>query len=519
MSVTVIKNSELIIPCKSVNLEKLKKGLTFPNPKYVTSLRFSKRVDYKIPKTLQFYELVKIKGEECIKVPRNSLRNINDVVSTSERVDYSSTNYEEKDKKVFDVYFNKLLREYQIDYINKYDLSHKKDLILCMPCGTGKTVVSLYLISTYCKQTVIFVPTNFLKKQWFERCNEFLLDAKVLAFDDKTNPNEVLTCDILIITFEMYNARELDLSKYGCSVFDEAHRLGAETYYPIAASLDTEYRIALSATFRRPDGLDGILHHVFGEQFVLPSHFPKCKTYYFNFGDFMADTYYVIKATEVNTPLLNSRKEFYKMGKYYVSYEIDFIETVINECTTSKQKTLWYKIHSALESSKFGANISALETIVADFGFYKKFLVAVIRKAVKSGRRPLVLSKRVELLKFLHNQFKSEFKCQIVLGKANKMSDDDIDPNTEVLFGIMQLAQEGLDADFLDTLILTHPIKDIEQAYGRIRRLKEGKKPPLVIQPRGLHFILDKIGSPMNKIFKQNSTPPIEIYSLKDLEL
>ena len=57
------------------------------------------------------------------------------------------------------------------------------------------------------------------------------------------------------------------------------------------------------------------------------------------------------------------------------------------------------------------------------------------------------------------------------------------------------MASEGLDIPNKDTLFITTPMGDPEQACGRIRRLYEGKKDPMVIE------IVDQISflNPMHK--------------------
>ncbi|PWL77231.1 MAG: hypothetical protein DBY24_09380, partial [Prevotellaceae bacterium] len=55
-----------------------------------------------------------------------------------------------------------------------------------------------------------------------------------------------------------------------------------------------------------------------------------------------------------------------------------------------------------------------------------------------------------------------------------------------LVFGVTQLAKEGLDIPRLDTLIIHLPLKDTEQAIGRISREFSGKKPPVAL------YLLDK---------------------------
>ena len=46
-------------------------------------------------------------------------------------------------------------------------------------CGGGKTCCSLYIISKLQKKTLVIVHKDFLLKQWRERIEQFLPDARI----------------------------------------------------------------------------------------------------------------------------------------------------------------------------------------------------------------------------------------------------------------------------------------------------------------------------------------------------
>ena len=73
------------------------------------------------------------------------------------------------------------------------------------------------------------------------------------------------------------------------------------------------------------------------------------------------------------------------------------------------------------------------------------------------------------------------------LGRTVKEQEHYIFNETRVILGIDKLAQEGMDAPLFDTLFFLHPIRDIEQAIGRILREAENKKNPV-----GL-WLVDKV--------------------------
>ena len=77
----------------------------------------------------------------------------------------------------------------------------------------------------------------------------------------------------------------------------------------------------------------------------------------------------------------------------------------------------------------------------------------------------------------------------LIVSETNSRSDEDekyLQTKCPLIFGVNQLAKEGLDIDRLDTLIIHLPMADTEQAIGRISRLCEGKKQPIAF------YLVDK---------------------------
>ena len=74
-----------------------------------------------------------------------------------------------------------------------------------------------------------------------------------------------------------------------------------------------------------------------------------------------------------------------------------------------------------------------------------------------------------------------------------------------LIFGVTQLAKEGLDIDRIDTLIIHLPMKDTEQAIGRTTRIHPSKKYPLVFYPLDNCPLTYATFSNAQKFFKINA--------------
>lgn len=114
----------------------------------------------------------------------------------------------------------------------------------------------------------------------------------------------------------------------------------------------------------------------------------------------------------------------------------------------------------------------------------RKQVLSLLKACLESGRTVLFLSKRKDVLKTLHKYGKfQKYNPVLVISETNSRTEEEEDilqNKTRLVLGITQLAKEGMDIDRLDTLIIHLPMKDTEQAIGRIARILEGKKQPIV---------------------------------------
>lgn len=521
------KGALLKVRKKDVNYDHLVDDLVVPNPAYISDIRFKWSKTSSEPEYLQYFDE---EGDYYI-LPRNYTQARFVELSCKER--FSKGKVLNKPFK-----HNIHLREYQLSYIKDNGLNagartgESLDCVLNVPCGHGKTVLALYLTALRQVRTIIFVPTNFLAEQWESRCLEFLPEAAVLRVTPKTKPGVVNSFDLCIITLDLFNQwaeyfeedSTIPPSSFGQVIMDESHRAGAYTYFPIVSRFPAMYRLALSATFRRSDGIHRILRHLFGKVCTMPSVFPKPHTLLWDFGLVDSDCEGYNAVLKFSAKEYELRKAFFdkwlpdhvfSKGVLGFNNLQDCAEEDLPEVTFSWEMALWRKIFRA----KRNVNYSLLDTFAALNGRYVSWLIRVVHALILSGRKPLLLSRRVNILyavaKGLRERGLEYDQVCVITGKSRKfdLATDKPDKAFCVL-GISQLANEGLDIDWLDTLVISNPIKDIEQPYGRIRRVLEGKNPPLVVQPYNWSIHYNRLQNFSTKVFRENSHPPILVKSL-----
>lgn len=119
--------------------------------------------------------------------------------------------------------------------------------ILLLPTGSGKTIISLEIISQLQVSTLIVVPTLVLLEQWKNAiCNYLSLNENDIGeFGGGKQDTKMIT----IITYDsahLYVKRLRNV--FGLLILDEAHHLAGPSYEIIADGYIAPYRLALTAT-------------------------------------------------------------------------------------------------------------------------------------------------------------------------------------------------------------------------------------------------------------------------------
>lgn len=300
--------------------------------------------------------------------------------------------------------------------------------------GWGKTVACCAFIDALKVPTLIVVHKEFLMDQWMERLGEFLPGVKVGRVQQNT-------CDytgknvVVAMVHSLTEPGRYPDSFYtwpGLVITDEVHRIAARTWSPVPAMFPARYRLGVSATPRRKDGADNVFYYHLGRILFAAQEqrmVPRVRRVWTNFKF-------------VTTPNFNPN---------VISRSI-----LLNILCKSKSRN--------------------------------RLIVEQLVKAVQAGRKILVLSERLEHLSTLDEMLMKAMKDappttgQYVGGMTRE--DREEAHSKQVIFATVQYAAEGMDIPPLDTLFITAPQSDIEQAVGRILRPYVGKKEPVVVDFR-----------------------------------
>jgi superfamily II DNA or RNA helicase len=132
--------------------------------------------------------------------------------------------------------------------------------VVVLPTGTGKTFLAVLAIQRIGRPALVVTPTIDLLNQWY---GELLV-----AFDVPIGLLGGGYYDLQPLTVSTYDSAHLHLdrlgNRYGLVVFDECHHLPGPSYQMAAIGCIAPFRMGLTATPERTDGMESLLNDLIG---------------------------------------------------------------------------------------------------------------------------------------------------------------------------------------------------------------------------------------------------------------
>lgn len=334
---------------------------------------------------------------------------------------------DEVDKSKF--VFNGVLNQYQQEAVDKI-LSHygsgKYGAILQAKTGSGKSVMSLYIVSVLKVKSLVIVTKEVLMEQWIDYIRKFLPRLNVGVVRQDIDDSKF--CDICVGMIHSLSMKRYEglYDRFGLVIWDEVHRVGADVFSETSKLFRARYRLGVSATVKRWDGADNVFLWSIGEVIKFPEVPAMTPSIYFVSTDFALPSRFADK-----------------------DVALEFL----------------------------------LKFLVADEK-RNNLIVDLAVKALEKGRKVLILSHRRKHLKVLYDKLvkrlDGRYSVGFVVG-GMKQAEVEEAKKRNCLLGTYQYIAEGFDCPELDTLIFATPVGNPIQPVGRIMRIKEGKKEPIVV--------------------------------------
>lgn len=367
------------------------------------------------------------------------------------------------------------LYPYQETAVNR--LISAKNGILVSPCGSGKTQMGLEIIARIGGRALWLTHTGELLTQSMERaksCFDLPSDAYGTITAGKVNIGSAITfatvqtmCNIDL----QQHAKDFDVI-----IVDECHKaIGTPTnimqFYKVLSNLVARYKIGVTATPKRSDGLERCMTALLGDirhtipkeevkQFTCPVKVMKVETGYTPNLDVVLSGDGTIVYSSLINDLINNEER--------------------NEIIAKNMELLARCETKVLVLSDRVEHLSTLKELIC--------------------KKNANLTDKVVQMKALSNNSKArEYRRQVLKdlneGKIN------------IVLATYALAKEGLDVPRLDYVVFASPQKDettVTQAAGRVGRKAEGKEYGTVIDYTDNNFgMLAGFSKKRNSIYKR----------------
>ena len=437
MMAEAIVNERLVIRNMTPEMEKWASiNLVLDNPEYYKKERmgfYTGNIDRK----LWLYEHVNIGKDYCMVLPFGMVKRFYSqfhdtcsfypVFRPIERMDYKS---------------NINLYPYQENAVRA--IEGAKNGVVVMPCGAGKTQTGLEAIARIGGRALWLTHTQDLLNQSMSRAKSvFGIDASEYGTitEGKVNIGRMITFATVqtMVGIDLDSIRE----SFDVIVVDECHKaIGTPSrcmmFYKVLSSLCTRYKIGMTATPERADGLEECMYALLGDKIIE------------------------IDKSEVAARTCDVKVKFVETG--FVPDDEQILDT---------DGTILYQ--------------KLIENLVSDQDRFEVVMKQI--ESIPSGMPTLVLANRVSYLQRLTEQYEKrglgKALCLSGAGTSKKAKQERKDAlvalnegRLNCVFATYALAKEGLDVPNLRYLVLATPEKDkttVTQAAGRVARVADGK--------------------------------------------
>ncbi|MBQ7608807.1 MAG: DEAD/DEAH box helicase [Desulfovibrionaceae bacterium] len=308
--------------------------------------------------------------------------------------------------------------------------------LLNMPTGAGKTVCACKMLQLLGRTTLIIVPRESLMQQWVQRIQQFT-DIR----EEEIGTAQQNICDYEGKKVVLGMIHSLSKDKYpqafkdyfGLVIWDEVHVAAAASFSQTLSIFAPRYRIGMSATLKRSDGLEEIYRYAIGESLLS------------------------ISAKTLITPKVCMQ-----------AYKAKTIDRSVNAIQSANYRRARLISHLAKDKVR--------NALVAKH----------IAQAARNGRRTVCFSERIQQLTTLRDlllaqEGVNENEVGLFTGETNAADRERILAKSPIILATYGVMAMGVDVPDLRAIVFGTPKADVTQAVGRILRINDQARQPLVI--------------------------------------
>lgn len=310
------------------------------------------------------------------------------------------------------------------DQLEIYEEANDSCIINAKP-GFGKTILALALAAKLGQKALVVCTTTAIRDMWIAEVRKwFNMEPGIIGSGSFDHDSPITIGNIQTLA-----KHGLKLAnEFGLLIVDEMHHTPASTFTKLIMESKARYKIGLSGTLVRKDGLHTVFKDFFGMQTFVPE---------------VANT---------------------------IPPTIHLYDTDVE--LSGNQMIPWAnKVNAVLENK-----------------FYRKQVLAITNCYIKMGHKCIVVSDRIDFLKYIHENVKG--RSALFIGETDtqvrvQLQQDMSDGKLDLFCASQNIFSEGISQNELSCMILGSPIGDneslVEQLAGRIMRHSEGKLDPILV--------------------------------------
>ena len=456
--------------------EQIEKDLTFKNPKYEQIMRYSKWGSTREPQYIEYFKYSTTDNHELVmqipvgyKIPDNiKVDSITDNRCTQVQEDFP--------------HFLMDLRPTQQEALDKFVQCNTNPLgvsgSIQMPTGKGKTILGLAIAEHYKCRTLIIVHKTDLVNGWQKDIKE--------AFGGKADVGlikaQMKKCGkhFTIATIQTLNRLDSDTLKqlyqnFGLIIQDEMHHCPSSSF-SLADNFESRYRLGLTATPERNDGLTHVMNLYYGD-------------FCFKYGHRKDDADILsVKVLKREVPIYFNPVARRIKGSYILGDTLAVAENFNSEYSLKDNQI---RVSDIPYSDRPTIAHSLIDGAVVDFEDTINFVCNDIISEYSKGHSCIAFFSRIESVEKYAETLKSLGvpDSDIGLYYGNNKNSDEVIKKAEnqrkfITLATYSKATEGTNVKQWEVGFLVSSIntgKNVEQAVGRIRRIKEGCKLSMAI--------------------------------------
>lgn len=464
-------NKQHVFGLDSEQRGKIKDTLTFNNPAYKQAKRYGRSKYISIPPYLTYYSEYSVSdGGE-----RKKVLSVPIGVNIPKILDIPNIPIVDE-RKVVNVEYPKFTLELREDqskaekaYLQEITNSEQPKCIIQLPTGKGKSILAIHLAQKLKQRTLVLVHKDDLVVGWkkdIELCFGGKVNVGIIKAKNKKIGQHITIATVQTLSRMSDDELKDYINEFGLVVQDECHHVGLNIFNLID-KFNSKYKLGLSATPKRSDGLDFVFDLFFGgicykhivteddedicgcEVRVLDSNYKYLPFVYHN----QVFNYYDFEPNE-----LPKNPQFLVDIPHEERPKVSFLS--IDNQAVSSSKTKVMVCRKIIEHYKLGHSIIALFTQKEHIDLYYRHLC----RYIPNNRIMLYYGDSKE-------------KSDVMMKKAE---------NKEVLVTLATYAKavEGTNVKSWEVEFLVSSVnneKNVEQATGRVRRRKVGKLDPAIV--------------------------------------